>query len=39
MLQEIIWLATWPVFLWISYRASLYAIKRYEEQNQEADAS
>ncbi len=39
MIREIIWLASWPVFLCISYYAVMFAIKRYEQLNNEADAS
>jgi hypothetical protein len=39
MIQEIIWLASWPVFLWVSYQVVIFAIKRYEQLNNEADAS
>ncbi|MDT8309445.1 MAG: hypothetical protein RQ866_07920 [Bacteroidales bacterium] len=31
---EILWLLSWPVFIYISYKLSVYAIKRYESKNE-----
>ncbi len=28
---EILWLISWPVFIYVSYRIILYAIKKFEE--------
>jgi len=32
-LTEIIWLISWPVFIWVSYKLSVLAIKRFEKNN------
>ncbi len=29
---SIIWLATWPVFIYLSYRIVLYALKKFEDK-------
>lgn len=29
---EILWLFSWPVLIWISYKLSVFAIKKYNEQ-------
>jgi hypothetical protein len=29
---EIIWLATWPLLIFLSYRAVLLALKRFEKK-------
>ncbi len=28
---EILWLISWPVFIWISYKLSVFAVKKYDE--------
>jgi hypothetical protein len=29
-LHEILWLASWPVVIWVAYKLSFWAIRRYE---------
>lgn len=29
---SIIWLITWPVFIYLSYRAVLFALKKFENK-------
>mgnify|MGYP006282786421 CR=1 FL=1 len=31
-LTEIIWLITWPVLIWISYKLSIFAVNKLEEK-------
>lgn len=31
-LTEIIWLIIWPVLIWVSYKLSAFAVKKYEEK-------
>jgi len=35
MIHEILWLASWPVFLWLSYKLSIITIKRLEKIEEE----
>jgi hypothetical protein len=32
-LKAILWLLSWPVFIFITYRIILYALKRFEKIN------
>lgn len=29
-LNEILWLISWPVMIWISFKISIWAIRKYE---------
>jgi hypothetical protein len=36
-LTEILWLALWPVLIFVSYRLVLLALKKFEKKNAEAE--
>ncbi len=31
-LTEILWLISWPVIIWVSYKLSVFAVKKFDEQ-------
>ncbi len=31
-LTEIIWLITWPILIWISYKLSIFAVTKLEKK-------
>ncbi len=31
-LTEILWLISWPVLIWVSYKLSVWAVKKFDEQ-------
>lgn len=35
-LKEILWLISWPVFIFITYRIVLYALRKIEAKDQKA---
>ena len=33
-INEILWLASWPVIIYVAYRICFWAIKRYEKKQE-----
>lgn len=31
-LTEILWLISWPVLIWVSYKLSVFAVKKLDDQ-------
>jgi hypothetical protein len=29
---EILWLISWPVLIWVSYKLSVWAVKKFEQK-------
>ncbi len=36
-LHEILWLVSWPVIIWVTFRVSFWVIKRYEAKRKKQD--
>lgn len=32
-LSSIIWLATWPIFIYVSYKTALWALKKLDKED------